>query len=302
MRISLLVALVGAAPLALVGGGCGGSSAGSGFGGDDSDDGGSDGATRTTGDGGVSDALFGTDTNLGDSSSTMSNQPAVVYGHSPDTLYKVDPTSKAVTVVGTFQGCSSVIDLALDKDSNMVVTTSDGFYRVDPTTAACTLIAQQGSYPNSLSFVPKGTVDQNAEALVGYVGSTYVRIDTTSGAISNIGDLNGNGLSSSGDIVSVIGGGTYLTVNGNSCSDCIVSVNPATGAMIQNYGSVNHGSVFGLAFWAGVAYGFDDGGDLFTITFGATSVTTADIPVPNAPSGLEFWGAGSTTSAPPAPQ
>jgi hypothetical protein len=298
MRFSLL--LLGVVPLSIAVG-CGSSSAGSGFGGDDGSDGGS-GADANDG-GSVSDSpLFGSDTSLGDGAGSMSNQPAVVYGHSPDTLYKVDPTTKAVTVVGMFQGCTSVIDLALDKDSNMVVTTSEGFYSVDPSTAACTMIAQGGSYPNSLSFVPKGTVDQNVEALVGYVGSTYVRIDTTSGAISTIGDLNASGLASSGDIVSVIGGGTYLTVNGNDCSDCIVSVNPTTGAMIQNYGSVNHGSVFGLAFWAGVAYGFDDGGDLFTITFGATSVTTSDITIPNAPSGLEFWGAGSTTSAPPVPQ
>jgi hypothetical protein len=300
MRFSLL--FISVAPF-VVAAGCGSSSAGSGFG--DEDGGGGLGATgdgASNGDGGaVSDAPhFGSDTSLGDGSTA--SQTAVVYGHSPDTLYEVDPNTKSVTVVAPFQGCTSVIDLALDKDSNMVVTTSSGFYSVDPSTAACTLIAQGGSYPNSLSFVPKGTVDQNVEALVGYAGSTYVRIDTTSGAISNIGDLNAAGLASSGDIVSVIGGGTYLTVNGNSCSDCIVSVDPTTGAMIQNFGSVNHGSVFGLAFWAGVAYGFDDGGDLFTITFGATSVTTADIAIPNAPAGLEFWGAGSTTSAPPAPQ
>jgi hypothetical protein len=294
MRAALLVCLV--APLAV---GCGGSSGGSGFGPADIDAG-----LATSDDASAaSDApQFGGDTSFGDGSTPSSNQPAVVYGHSPDTLYKVDPNTKAVTVVGPFQGCSSVIDLALDQSSNMVVTTSDGFYSVDSSTAACTLIAQGGSYPNSLSFVPKGTVDPNEEALVGYVGSTYVRIDTTSGAISTIGALNGGDLASSGDIVSVIGGGTYLTVNGGSCGDCIVSVDPTTGAMIRNYGALGHSSVFGLAFWAGVAYGFDDGGDLFTITFGATSVTTADIPIPNAPSGLEFWGAGSTTSAPPTPQ
>jgi hypothetical protein len=298
MRLSFLLLLVGAAPLSLASG-CGSSSGASGFGNGDTDGGGG----PTTDGGGVTDApLFGGDTSLGDGAGSTSNQPAVVYGHSADTLYKVDPNTKAVTVVGAFQGCTSVIDLALDKDSNMVVTTSGGFYSVDPSTAACTLIAQGDSYPNSLSFVPKGTVDQNAEALVGYAGSTYVRIDTTSGALSNIGDLNGGGLASSGDIVSVIGGGTYLTVNGNNCNDCIVSVDPTTGAMMQNFGALNHSSVFGLAFWAGVAYGFDDGGELFTITFGATSVTTADISIPNAPSGLEFWGAGSTTSAPPAPQ
>ena len=70
--------------------------------------------------------------------------------------------------------------------------------------------------------------------------------------------------------------------------------------MIQSYGSIGHQSVFGLAFWAGTVYGFDDGGDLFSVTINAMNqLTTTTIPVPNAPNGLEFWGAGSTTSAPP---
>ena len=56
------------------------------------------------------------------------------------------------------------------------------------------------TYPNSLSFVPKGTVDPNVEALVGYNGGTYVRIDTVTGAVTSIGNL-GSGYSSSGDIV-----------------------------------------------------------------------------------------------------
>ena len=47
----------------------------------------------------------------------------------------------------------------------MFVTTFNGFFKVDCTTAACTSI-KSGTYPNSLSFVPKGTVDPNAEALV----------------------------------------------------------------------------------------------------------------------------------------
>ena len=39
--------------------------------------------------------------------------------------------------------------------------------------------------------VPKGTLDPSVEALVGYVGSQYIRIDTTTGAITNIGALTG---------------------------------------------------------------------------------------------------------------
>jgi hypothetical protein len=225
------------------------------------------------------------------------NLIAEVYGHSPNTLYRLDPVTKQVTTVGDFGGCSSVIDIALDKDSNLFGTTFGGLYRIDKNTAVCTLISN-GSYPNSLSFVPKGTVDPNTEALVGYNGSTYIRIDTVTGAVTPIGSLQG-GLISSGDIVSVINGKTLLTVNGLNCGDCIIEVNPTTGDMIQNWGPVGYGAVFGLAFWAGKAYGFSNAGQLFEISFGATNVTTTPIAISSAPPGLSFWGAGSTTSAPP---
>jgi hypothetical protein len=61
--------------------------------------------------------------------------PAIVYGESASTLYRLDPNTKAVTIVGDFSGCSSVIDLALDKDSNLYVTTFAGLYTVNSSTA-----------------------------------------------------------------------------------------------------------------------------------------------------------------------
>ena len=227
-------------------------------------------------------------------------QIAEVYGHSPDTLYRLDPDTKAVTTVGDFQGCSGVIDIALDKDSKLLGASFGGLYAIDKGNAHCTLIAN-GSYPNSLSFVPAGTVDPDKEALVGYLGSTYVRIDPQTGSVSNIGALSG-GYASSGDIVSVKGGKSYLTVNGNGCGDCIVEVNPSTGDLVKNWGPVGHGAVYGLAFWAGKAYGFDDAGEIFEIDFAmdGSKVTTSIIPIPGNPS-LQFWGAGSTTSAPVVP-
>jgi hypothetical protein len=229
---------------------------------------------------------------------------AVVYAESPDTLYKLDPTTNAISVVAPFSGdcasqgdCTDIIDIALDEMSNGYATTYGAFYKFDVKTAITTLVSS-GSYPNSLSFVPKGTLDPSQEALVGYDGATYIRIDTTSGAITKVGKLTG-GYTSSGDIVSVIGGGTFLTVKSGSCGDCLLQIDPTTGDLIQNYGSVNHPSVFGIAFWAGSVYGFDDGGDVFSITFAMGKLVTTDIPVPGAPAGLEFYGAGSTTSAPP---
>jgi hypothetical protein len=224
---------------------------------------------------------------------------AEVFGQSADTLYKLDPNTKMVTTVGPFQNCdSAVIDIALDKDGNMFGTTTAGVYRIDKTTAACSLITF-GTYPNSLSFVPAGTLDPSLEALVGYNGSIYVRIDTTTGKVTQVGSLGNSGYQSSGDVVSVIGGGTYLTVNGNGCGDCIVEVDPKTGALKKMIGPVGHSQVFGLAFWGGSAYGFDNGGQLFQIDL--TSGMSTIINIPSAPPGLSFYGAGSTTSAPLTP-
>lgn len=272
-------------------------------------DGGADGAGRGTMDGSFVD--FDAGPSFGDGAlsngdaaptGTDSGGPppvALVYAHSDDTLYRLNASNNQIALVAPFSGgCTSVIDIAIDESSNAYVTTYTGLYSVNLQTAACTHIAD-GSYPNSLSFVPKGTLDPNVEALVGYVGATYVRIDTTTGAITNVGTLSG-GYSSSGDIVSVINGGTFLTVKDgpDSCGDCLLQVDPKTGDLVQDYGSVNHVDVFGLAFWAGTAYGFDNGGDVFSITVQNGQVATTAIPVPNPPPGLSFWGAGSTTSAP----
>ena len=247
-------------------------------------------------DGGGGDApIFGDGSPLGDSSPGTTS---AVFAHSPDTLYRLDPTTKAVTVVAPFSGCSQVTDIALDHQSNMYGTTLDGLYSIDHVTAACTPI-KTGSYPNSLSFVPAGTLDANVDALVGYLGDQYVRIDVGSGAISTIGSIGG-GYSSSGDIVSVKGGGTYLTVKGgpSSCNDCLIQVDPKTGGFLMEWGPVNHTNVFGLGFWAGSVYGFDNAGEIFQIDFNGLAMQITLIPIPNAPPNLQFFGAGSTTVAP----
>jgi hypothetical protein len=297
---------------------CGGAGTPSGF----NDHDGGEGGSSPNGDGGGaqgSDGGVHINFEAGDSQGPGGGDSAppapipVVYAESPDTLYQLDPTTNAVTVVAAFSGdcesigalcgeaandCGEVIDIALDEMSNGYATTFGGLYRFDVKTAVTTLIAAGGSYPNSLSFVPAGTLNATAESLVGYVGSTYVQIDTTTGTMTNVGSLSG-GYISSGDIVSVKGGGTFLTVTGNGCGDCLLQVDPKTGDIIQNYGSVNHPEVYGIAFWAGAVYGFDNGGQVFSITFPAGKLVTTPIKVPTPPPGLEFWGAGSTTSAPP---
>lgn len=221
---------------------------------------------------------------------------AAVYAHSASTLYKLDPDTKAVTVVGKFSGCSNVVDIAVDKDSNIYASAS-GIYRVDSKTAKCTSVGGGLFAGNSLSFVPAGILDPVKEVLVTYNGGTYYKVDAATGATTALGSLP-SGYSSSGDIVSVKGGGTYVTVNGNGCGDCLLEVDPKTGAMKKNWGSVGAAAVYGIAYWAGSVYTFDNGGQIFELTFGTSSVTAKSIPIPSKPAGLSFWGAGSTTSAP----
>lgn len=253
-------------------------------------------ATSSTGDQGVGGSFT---TGVG-GSGTGGGEPQIaeVFGQSPNTLYRLDPTNNGVTTIGNFNGCpGGVIDIALDKDSNLYGTATGSLFTIDKATAKCTLIAS-GSYPNSLSFVPAGTVDPNKEALVGYLGAQYIRIDPQTGKVTTIGQLSG-GYTSSGDIVSVKDGKTFLTANGANCTngDCLLEINPKTGDLVKNWGDIGFNAVFGVAFWAGKVYGFTDAGELFEITFTGNSITSTKISIPGNPK-LQFWGAGSTTSAP----
>lgn len=226
---------------------------------------------------------------------------AEVFGHSGGELYRLDVDTNEVALVGPFTGCTaSIIDIALDADSQMFGTAFGSLWSIDRATGDCTMIAE-GSYPTSLSFVPAGTVDPDREALVGFVDEEYIRIDEQTGQITTLGTLS-DGLESSGDMVSVIGGASFLTVVGPGCDsgDCIIEVDPSDGTVLQNYGALPYTQVFGLAFWGGRAYGFAREGVLFEIEFDGDSVSTTPIPFPVAPPDLEFFGAGSTTAAPPA--
>lgn len=222
-----------------------------------------------------------------------------VFGHSENRLFRVDTSTHAVTEVGLFQGCTYVADIALDAQSNMYASTGAELFLIENNTAHCTRIAQ-GTFPNSLSFVPAGTLDDAAETLVGFQGADYVKIDPATGKVDKIGELGG-GFASSGDVVSAKGGKTYVTVRGPSCADCLAEIDPKTGKMTKNWGPLGKSDVFGLAFWGGDIYAFTNAGELLLVTVDNDALDVKPLPIENAPAGLKFWGAGSTTSAPVGP-
>lgn len=237
-----------------------------------------------------------------------------VYGHSNTTLYKLDPYSKQISIVGNFNclGNAAALgggmwDIAIDKAGHMVGSMNNGLgtgamVTIDKTTAHCSVV-KTGNYPNSLTYLPAGTLLPNSEALVGYDRDAYVQISTQNASVTTIGNLNpnvtGQNWESSGDIVSIIGAKTYLTVKpygSNGGTDSIVEVDPKTGKIIKMIGNTGFTELWGLGYWAGVAYGFSATGQLAQIDL-TTGQGTA-IPLKNVPANLSFWGAGVTTAAP----
>jgi hypothetical protein len=238
-----------------------------------------------------------------------------VYAHSDKTLYKLEPFSKAVSVVGDFDcliesGVSTGMwDIAVDKNGVMVGTASapasSSLVRIVKESAHCEVIATAPSLPNSLAFVPAGTLDPSEEALVGFDHSKYVRIDKATGAVQTIGSLNPNDTSksweSSGDIVSIIGDKTYATVKpllGGTTygTDTLVEIDPVTGRALAELGDTGYYGLWGLGYWGGLAYGFSQAGELCEIDL--STGKGAAISLSNLPAGLSFWGAGVTTAAP----
>ena len=161
-----------------------------------------------------------------------------------------------------------MLDIAIDRAGNMVGTAAMSEHAVingrlvsiDKMTAACTVL-KTGSYPNSLAFVPVGTVLPDREALVGYVNDSYVQINPDTGLVSTVGNLNAvaaaNPWMSSGDIVSIVGGGTYVTiiprgsVTADPDGDRIAEVNPATGTIIRVIGATGATGLSASATGAG---------------------------------------------------
>lgn len=215
------------------------------------------------------------------------------YGHTATALYRVDPVSQVATLVGNFDGCTYVNDIAIDKRGVIYGTTSTSLWMISGVDAHCTLVAR-GTFPNSLSFVPENVLAPE-ETLVGFEGADYVRINTSSGDKIKVGSMAG-GYTSSGDVVSVIDGATYVTVKGNGCGDCLVEVDPRTGNITTNWGDIGHVDVFGIAFWGGKVYGFANDGTLFEATLANGAVQATTLPVDGPV--LAWAGAGSSTAAP----
>lgn len=262
--------------------------------------------------------------------------PGRIYAHTSNTLYRYDPLANTLVEVGVFDcvpqsgsgsgsnpGDDAAIDLALDRTGNMYATTYWRFLKVDATSGACQVIRQDtqaNMYPNSLSFVPLGTVDPTQEALVGYAfdnlddATIYTRINLTTGEMTDFENLNptpplgGVEYGISGDFISLVrtGGKTYAAVkqvtgDAGAGNDLLAEIDPSTGTLVKIIGDTGQKGFYGVGFWAGKAYGFTSSGNIYEIdtTTGATKVVLEAKDDDGNP--IAWYGAGVTTDSPTAP-
>ncbi len=250
------------------------------------------------GDGGAMDAAVNPGDGAVDPDAVTPVLQDKVYAHSADTLYEVDPNDLTVTVVGDFgwpagSAGEQMTDIALDEDGHMVGVTFNRVYAVDKDTAECTYLSdlQSGMY-NGLSWVEGVAVDPNVKTLVGVnTGGDYLAIDPGTGSSSQVGAYGG-GYGSSGDLVYVRGAGIFATATHTSYgTDVLVSIHAPDGQATL-IGETGFDSIWGLAYWGGVLFGFTDSGEFLTIDPDTGQGTLVES------TGHSFWGAGVTTTAP----
>jgi hypothetical protein len=230
-----------------------------------------------------------------DGGGTSGLEEYAVYAHSSSALYRVDPDTLKVTLVGNFGWPllpDQMTDIAIDKAGNMVGVSTSSVYAVSTKDAKCTRLSSFIYAFNALSFVPGDQIDgSDNEILVGAsVDGSFYRVDPKTGAATLIGQYGG-GLGSSGDIVSVKGFGTVATVSGHDSTDWLARINPQTGAATL-IGSTGVSGIWGLGFWKNKVFGFTSSNQFVLINpnTGASTLVQAGQ--------VSWWGAGVSTSAP----
>jgi hypothetical protein len=219
-----------------------------------------------------------------------------VYAHTASELYRINADTLDVTRVGAFgwPGISDdMTDVAVDREGNLFGVSIGNVYSIDPVTARCTTLTHYSLIGvNALSFLPpdQTTDPTGREHLVAAdTGGKVYEINPKTGTATSIGAY-GNNFGSSGDIVSVSGLGSFVTMSGRN-TDWLGKVDPLTGKATA-VGDTGVSGIYGLAFWKDQLFGFVLDGRILAINpkTAATRVVRT--------TGNSWFGAGVATSTP----
>jgi outer membrane protein assembly factor BamB len=214
----------------------------------------------------------------------------IMYAHSRDTLFTIDPNGFALATIGAFGVADNITDLAVTPDGTLYGISSTKLYVISRETAAATYVADVPGVDNvGLTFLPDGTL------LATDAPGGVRQIDPELGTVTEIGAFGG-GYATAGDLVAVADGTMYAISDQGPVGDeydnnVLLTVNTATGVAAP-VGQIGFGQVFGAAYANGHVYAFTADGHLIEID----RATGAGVEV--RAYGLEFWGAGVTPLVP----
>lgn len=225
--------------------------------------------------------------------------PDTVYAHTSDTLYSMDVKMYKLDEIADFDwpddgATHKMTDIGIDRYGVLYGTSYEYLYTCHPQTAVCHLVAKLPEAFNGLTLVPAALMGAQRDVLVGISeeGGWY-RLDVEEGDLvaTQLGSY-GSGYSSAGDAYSIEEVGTFAAVHKQGVDDnVLVSVDPATGAVIADVGTIhNYVGIFGLAGWTGKAFAFDKKGDVLVIDTSSAQITILH------ESGISWWGAGVATT------
>lgn len=229
----------------------------------------------------------------------------LIYAHSRDTLYTFSPYTETVAAIGPFRFADGsdgpfMLDLAVDAGGQVYTSSDASLYRVDPSTATITEVGAFGLARSeqlfALTFLVPGTIAPE-ETLIGATNEgVYYRIDLATARATRLGSYP-DGWSSSGDLVSIEGLGTFATLRrSDHPTDVLARIDFRAGGAsdVTVLGATGYTQLFGLGYWGRSLYGFSNRGELVEIdrATGAGTIATPDTGT------MQFWGAGVTTRAP----
>ncbi len=147
---------------------------------------------------------------------------SIIYANTDDTLYTLDPSNNAITLIGKFAGMSgatndaNVTDVAVNSSGDVYVNTESVIYKATlptnpPGTVNLTKIAAIKLQPNqkfyALAFTPSGALGSSEVLIAGDIFGELYAIDTTNGNAKDLGNFGpdpshtGYILGLSGDLV-----------------------------------------------------------------------------------------------------
>jgi hypothetical protein len=227
-----------------------------------------------------------------------------VYAHSNDVLYVVDLMAKTLVRVGPFNppNGESMTDLAVAPDNTIYVISASSLYTASPTDGHVTRVGSLstcGSFGVALTTLPDGRI------FMGDYQGAICEIDiSTAQPTVKPPVMMKNQMALSGDMVAVADGTVFGTAydlsNGPTQSDILVTIDVATGAVVQK-GATGYPNLYGTSYAESGVIGFTHDGSgrvvkLDPATGAGTLFQTFVDPMTQQP--ISFAGAGVNSLVP----